>query len=140
MKRASMHSFNPRRCAACGELTIKPSHRFRGGWFFIRCPNCQRHLRVDPQHGQRWILLTAFTLIGAAAITGAAVTGHTLALVGAGALACTLLYVWEFLLTRRSPLEAVTTEEARGYRRNWVMTTVAAICAAAALAYAAMQI
>ncbi len=135
-----MHNFDHRRCTACGELAITTAKRFIGGWFFISCPNCRRQLRVDPQHGQRWILLTAFTLIGAAAVAGAAVTGHTLALVGAGALACTLLYVWEFLLTRRSPLEAVTMEEARGYRRNWIMTTVATICAAVALAYAATQI
>ena len=91
-----MHSFNHRRCTACGELSITTAKRFIGGWFFIRCPNCRRQLRVDPQHGQRWILLTAFALIGAASIAGAAVTGHTLAFVGAGALACALLYVWEF--------------------------------------------
>ena len=135
-----MHTFDHRRCTACGELAITTAKRFIGGWFFIRCPNCRRQLRVDPQHGQRWILLTAFSLIGAASIAGAAVTGHALALVGAGALACGLLYVWEFVLTRRSPLEAVTTEEARGYRRNWVMTAVATMCAAGALVYAATQI
>jgi hypothetical protein len=73
-----MHNFNHRRCTACGELAIKPMQRFMGGWFFIRCPNCQRQLRVDPQHGQRWILLTAFVLIGAAALAGAALTGNTL--------------------------------------------------------------
>ena len=137
---AQLHSFNHRRCTACGELTITTGQRFVGGWFFIRCPNCRRQLRVDPQHGQRWILLTAFVLIGAASIAGAAVTGHTLALLGAGALACALLYVWEFLLTRRSPLESVTTQEAREYRRNWVMTAVATICATGALVYLATQI
>ena len=79
-------------------------------------------------------------LIGAAAIAGAAVTGNTLAFIGAGALACAMLYVWEFLLTRRSPLEPVTTEEAREYRRNWVMTAVATICATVAVVYAATQI
>jgi len=135
-----MHNYNHRRCTACGELTIKSSHRFLGGWFFIRCPNCQRQLRVDPQHGQRWILLTAFVLIGAAAITGAALTGNTLAFVGAGALACALLYIWEFLLTRRAPLEAVTSEEAREYRRNWAMTAVATIAATLAVVYAATTI
>ena len=136
---AQLHSFNHRRCTACGELTITTGKRFVGGWFFIRCPNCRRQLRVDPQHGQRWILLTAFLLIGTAAIAGAAVTGHTLALIGVGALACALLYIWEFLLTRRSPLESVTAQEAREYRRNWAMTAVAAICTTGALVYLATQ-
>jgi len=137
---AQIHSFNHRRCTACGELSITTRQRFVGGWFFIRCPNCRRQLRVDPQHGQRWILLTAFVLIGVAAIAGAAVTGHTLAMLGAGALACALLYVWEFLLTRRSPLESVTTQEAREYRRNWIMTGAATMCATGALVYLALQI
>ena len=135
-----MHSFNHRRCTACGELAIKPMQRFFGGWFFIRCPNCRRQLRVDPLHGQRWILLTAFVLIGAAALTGAALTGNTLAFVGAGALACAILYVWEFLLTRRAPLEAVSPEEVREYRRGWIMTAVATVAATFALVYAATQI
>jgi len=139
MKSPPMHRFNHRRCTACGELTVKPLQRFLGGWFFIRCPNCQRDLRVDPQHGQRWVLLTAFVLIGAAAISGAAITGHTLVLVGAGAFACVLLYVWEFLLTRRSPLEPVTSAEAREYRRNWVLTAVATVLATAAIVFAATQ-
>ncbi len=134
------HSFNHRRCTACGELSITTAKRLVGGWFFIRCPNCRRQLRVDPQHGQRWILLTAFALIGAASIAGAAITGHTLALVGVGALACALLYVWEFALTRRAPLEAVTSQEAREYRRNWIVTAVATIFAAMALVYAATTI
>ena len=137
---AATHNFNHRRCTACGELTIKPARRFLGGWFFIRCPNCQRHLRVDPQHGQRWVLMTAFVLIGAAAISGAALTGHTVVFVGAGALACSLLYVWEFLLTRRSPLEPVSPGEAREYRRNWAMTAAATLAATAAIVYAATQI
>jgi uncharacterized membrane protein len=137
---ARIHSFNHRRCTACGELTITTARRFIGGWFFIRCPNCRRQLRVDPQHGQRWILLTAFVLIGAASIAGAAVTGHTLPLVGAGVLACTLLYLWEFTLTRRAPLETVTSEEAREYRRNWIMTAVATLCATVSLVFAATQI
>jgi hypothetical protein len=137
---AQIHSVNHRRCAACGELTITTGQRFVGGWFFIRCPNCRRQLRVDPQHGQRWILLAAFLLIGAAVIAGAAVTGHTLTLLGAGAAACALLYVWEFLLTRRSPLESVTTQEAREYRRGWVMAAVATICATGAIVYLATQI
>ena len=98
-----MHNFNHTRCTACGELAIKPMQRFIGGWFFIRCPNCRRQLRVDPQHGPRWILLTAFVLIGAAALAGEALTGQTLSFVGAGVLACAMLYVWEFLLTRRAP-------------------------------------
>jgi len=135
-----MHIFNHRRCPACGELTIAAVQRFVGGWFFIRCPNCRRQLRVDPQHGQRWILLTAVALVGAASIVGAALTGDTAMFVAAGAFACTLLYVWEFLLTRRSPLEAVTADEARGYRRNWVMTAVATLFAASAVVYAATQI
>ena len=135
-----MHSFNHRRCTACGELAIKPMQRFIGGWFFVRCPNCQRHLRVDPQHGQRWILLLALVLIGAAAIAGAALTDRTVTFVAAGALACALLYVWEFMLTRRSPLEVVTDDEAREYRRNWVMTALAARCATGAVVYAATQL
>ena len=135
-----MHNFDHRRCTACGELAITARKRFVGGWFFIRCPNCRRSLRVDPQHGQRWILIAAFVLIGAAAIVGAAITGFTLAFVGAGTLACALLYLWEFLLTRRSPLEAVTTEEAREYRRNWIMTAVATLFATVAIVYAATQI
>jgi hypothetical protein len=134
-----MHSFNHRRCPACGELTITAAQRFIGGWFFIGCPNCRRQLRVDPQHGQRWILLTAFAVIGAAAIVGAAITDSRIAFVAAGAVACVLLYVWEFVLTRRSPLEAVTAEEAREYRRNWVLTAAATLFAAAAVAYAASR-
>jgi cytochrome c-type biogenesis protein CcmH/NrfG len=135
-----MHNFNHRRCTACGELAIKPTQRFMGGWFFIRCPNCQRQLRVDPQHGQRWILLTAFVLIGAAALAGAALTGNTLSFIGAGVLAGALLYVWEFVLTRHAPLEPVTSDEAREYRRNWVMTAVATLVATIAVVYAATQI
>ena len=135
-----MHNFDHRRCTACGELAITSAKRFMGGWFFIRCPNCRRSLRVDPQHGQRWILLTAFLLIGAAAVAGAAITGFTLAFVSAGALACALLYVWEFLLTRRSPLEAVPSEEAHEYRRNWIITAGVTVFATAAIVYAASQI
>jgi len=135
-----MHNFNHRRCAACGELAIKAMQRFVGGWFFIRCPNCRRQLRVDPQHGQRWILLTAFVLIGAAALAGAAVTGNTLSFIGVGVFACAMLYVWEFLLTRHAPLEPVTADEAREYRRAWVMTAVATVVATVAVVYAAMQI
>jgi hypothetical protein len=135
-----MHNFDHRRCPACGELEILALRRFIGGWFFIRCPNCRRQLRVDPQHGQRWILLVALALIGAAAIAGAAVTNYTAAFVASGVLACALLYLWEFLLTRRSPLEAVTDDEARGYRRNWVMTALATMCATGAVVYAATQI
>jgi hypothetical protein len=137
MKSSARHNFDHRRCTACGELTIRPSQRFLGGWFFIRCPNCRRELRVDPQHGQRWVLLTSFALIGAAAISGAAVTGHTLVLVGAGALGCALLYVWEFLLTRRAPLEPVSVAEAREYRRNWMLTALATLAATAAIVFAA---
>jgi hypothetical protein len=135
-----MHNFDHRRCLACGELKISAVRRFVGGWFFIRCPNCRRHLRVDPQHGQRWILLVALALIGAAAIAGAAVTDHTGGFVAVGALACALVYIWEFVLTRRSPLEVVTDDEARGYRRNWVMTAVATLFATGAVVFAATQI
>ena len=135
-----MHNFDHRRCTACGELAITARKRFVGGWFFIRCPNCRRSLRVDPQQGQRWVLLAMFVLIGAAAIAGAAITGFTLAFVGAGTLACALLYIWEFLLTRRSPLEAMTAEEEREYRRNWIMTAVATLVATVAIVYAATQI
>jgi hypothetical protein len=134
-----MRRSNHRRCPACGELTITAARRFVGGWFFIGCPNCRRQLRLDPQHGQRWILLTAFGLIGGAAVLGAALTDFRVAFVAAGALACALLYVWEFLLTRRAPLEVVTPEEAREYRRNWVMTAIATLFATAAVVYAAAQ-
>jgi len=137
---ARQHTFNHRRCTACGELSITTAKRFIGGWFFFQCPNCRRQLRVDPQHGQRWILLSAFALIGAAAIAGIAVTDHTLALVGVGALACAVLYVWEFLLTRRAPLFVVTAAEAREYRQLWLLATLATICATMALAYLATQI
>jgi uncharacterized membrane protein len=91
-------------------------------------------------HGQRWILFTAFALIGAASIAGAAITDSTVAFVGAGVLACALLYVWEFLLTRGAPLEPVTNQEVREYRRNWIMTTVATVCATVAIVYAVTQI
>jgi hypothetical protein len=116
-----MASNDHRRCSACGELSITRMQRFVGGWFFIRCPNCRSLLRIDPQHGQRWTLLAAFALIGAASIAGAAVTGQALAFVVAGTLACASLYAWEFVLTRHSPLEAVTSEEAREYQRNWAI-------------------
>ena len=85
-------------------------------------------------------LVLAFALIGAAAIAGAAVTDYTVEFVAAGALACALLYVWEFALTRHSPLEAITDDEARGYRRNWVMTAVATLFATGAVVFAATQI
>jgi hypothetical protein len=135
-----MHSFDSRRCAACGELSITPRSRFLGGWFFIRCANCRSLLRVDPQHGQRWILLVAFGVIGAAAIAGAAVTDRPFVLVVAGVVACALLYVWEFLLTRNSPLEPVTAAEAHGYRRNWALGAIAMLVATGAIAFAATQI
>ncbi len=95
---------------------------------------------MDPQHGQRWILLAALALIGVAAIAGAAVTDHRVGFVAVGALACALVYIWEFVLTRRSPLEVVADDEARGYRRNWVMTAVATLFATGAVVYAATQI
>jgi hypothetical protein len=135
-----MHNFDHRRCPACGELKIDAKRRFVGGWFFIRCPNCRRQLRVDPQHGQRWILLAALALIGAAAIAGAAATDDTGAFAAVGAFACALVYVWEFVLTRRSPLEAVTEDEAREYRRNWAMTAVATLFATGAVVYAATKV
>jgi hypothetical protein len=135
-----MENVDHRRCPACGELSIRPASRFVGGWFFIRCPNCRNLLRVDPQHGQRWILLAAFALIGAAAIGGAAVTDRPMTLVVAGVIACGLLYGWEFLLTRRSPLEAVTPHEAREYRRQWAIAALAAVFASGAIAFAATQI
>jgi drug/metabolite transporter (DMT)-like permease len=124
-----------RRCTACGELTITKLRRFIGGWFFVRCPNCRSLLRVDPQHGQRWMLLAAFALIGAAAIAGAAVTDQPVAFVAFAALACALLYVWEFLLTRRAPLERVSAEEARGYKRHWALASAATLAASAAVAF-----
>jgi hypothetical protein len=135
-----MHNVDHRRCSACGELSITKARRFIGGWFFVRCPNCRCLLRVDPQHGQRWMLIAAFALIGAASIAGAAVTNQPVALVAAGAIACALLYVWEFALTRRSPLEPVTTEEARGYRRHWAIASVATVAATAAVAFAVTRL
>lgn len=129
-----------RRCSACGELSITKARRFVGGWFFIRCPNCRCLLRVDPQHGQRWTLLTAFALIGAASIAGAAATDQPIAFIAGGALACALLYAWEFGLTRRSPLEHITDEEARGYRRSWVFASVATVAATAAVAFAVTRL
>jgi hypothetical protein len=134
-----MHNFDHRRCSACGELSITKMRRFVGGWFFVRCPNCRRLLRVDPQHGQRWMLIVAFALIGAAAIAGAAATSQ-LAVIVAGVVACALLYVWEFVLTRRSPLEPVTREEAREYRRHWLIASVATIAASAAVAVAVTRL
>jgi hypothetical protein len=134
------HSFDPRRCSACGELSIRSAQRLVGGWFFIRCPNCRSLLRVDPQHGQRWILVAAFLLIGVASIAGAAVTDHPMLLVLAGVLACALLYLWEYALTRHSPLEAVTAEEAREYRRHWLIAAIAVVFASGAIAFAATQI
>ena len=130
-----MPGVDPRRCTACGELTITTARRFVGGWFFVRCPNCRGRLRVDPQHGQRWMLLAAFALIGAAAIAGAAITDQPVAFVAAAAIACALLYVWEFLLTRSSPLEAVSPEEARGYTQHWMLASAATIAASAAFAF-----
>jgi hypothetical protein len=135
-----MHSEDYRRCSGCGELTITKTRRFVGGWFFVRCPNCRCQLRVDPQHGQRWMLLAAFALIGAAAIAGAVVTNQPVVSVAIGAIACALLYVWEFLLTRRAPLERVSDEEARGYKRHWVLASVATIAATAAVAFAVTRL
>jgi len=135
-----MHNVDHRRCPACGELTIVAKRRFVGGWFFIRCPNCRRQLRVDPQHGQRWILLVALALIGVAAIAGAAMTDNWVGFVAVGALACAMVYIWEFVLTRRSPLEVVPDDEAREYRRNWVLTAFATLFATGAVVYAATQI
>ena len=103
-----MDSVDYRRCSACGELTITKARRFIGGWFFVRCPNCRCLLRVDPQHGQRWMLLAPFALIGAVAIAGAAVTNQPITFIAAGAIACAALYAWEFALTRRSPLDNVS--------------------------------
>ena len=135
-----MHSVEDRRCSACGELSITTARRFIGGWFFVRCPNCRCLLRVDPQHGQRWMLIAAFALIGAAAIAGAAATNQPVAFIAAGAIACALLYGWEFALTRRSPLEPVTSEEARGYRRHWVIASAATVAASAAVAFAVTRL
>jgi hypothetical protein len=135
-----MQNDDDRRCSACGELSITKARRFIGGWFFVRCPNCRCLLRVDPQHGQRWMLLAAFGLIGAAVIAGAAATDQPLAFAAFGAIACALLYGWEFLLTRRSPLEAVSDEEARGYKRNWALTSLATLVASVAVAFLATRL
>jgi hypothetical protein len=130
-----VHSFDPRRCAACGELTITRMRRFTGGWFFIRCPNCRRLLRVDPQHGQRWTLMAAFAFIGAAAIAGAAITDQAIVFIASGVIACALLYTWEFALTKGSPLDAVAPSEASEYRRNWVLAAVTTVIAGVAVAF-----
>ena len=130
-----MQNDDDRRCSACGELSTTKARRFIGGWFFVRGPNCRSLLRVDPQHGQRWMLLAAFALIGAAAITGAAAADQPFPFLVFGAAACALLYGWEFLLTRRAPLEGVTDEEARGYKRNWTLTCIATLAAAIAVAF-----
>lgn len=135
-----MDDTDHRRCSACGELTITAWQRFVGGWFFIRCSNCRRGLRVDPQHGQRRILVAAFALIGAASIVMVALTGNAATFVIAGAIACALLYAWEFLLTRRAPLEAVTAEEEREYLRNWAIAALATLFATGAIAFAATRI
>jgi hypothetical protein len=135
-----MHNPNHRRCSACGELSITARQRFIGGWFYIRCPNCRRLLRVDPQHGQRWVLLAAFAVVGAASIALVFLTENPMVSITIGWTGCALLYVWEFLLTRRAPLEAVTEEEAREYRRHWVITASAMVFATAAVAFAATQI
>ena len=135
-----MQSVDHRRCSACGELSITKSRRFVGGWFFIRCPNCRSLLRLDPQHGQRWMLLTAFALIGAASVAGAALTGQIVVFIAAGAIACALLYAWEFALTSRSPLEAVTPTEAREYRRNWAIAAIATVVATLAVAFAVARV
>ena len=86
------------------------------------------------------MLIAAFALIGAAAIGGAAVTSQPAAFVAAGTIACALLYVWEFALTRRSPLEAVTAEEAHGYKRLWAIASVATVAASAAVAFAVTRL
>jgi hypothetical protein len=135
-----MHNIDHRRCSACGELSISAMLRLVGGWFLIRCPNCRGLLRVDPQHGQRWILVAALALIGAASIGGAVVTARPVTCVAAGLVACALLYGWEFLLTRGSPLEVVTTEEAREYRRHWGIAALAMLFASGAIAFAATQL
>jgi hypothetical protein len=134
------HLTDDRRCSACGELSITKARRFVGGWFFVRCPKCQSLLRVDPQHGQRWMLIAAFALIGAAAIAGAAITGQPLPFIAAGAVACALLYIWEFTLTRHSPLERVSSEEARGYKRHWAITSAATVAAGVAVAFAVTRL
>jgi len=82
----------------------------------------------------------AFALIGAASIAGAAATGQVLAFVTAGVIACTSLYAWEFALTRRSPLEAVSATEAREYRRNWAIAAVATLVAVVAFASAVTRV
>jgi hypothetical protein len=66
-----MQTSIPGAAPRAASLSITKARRFVGGWFFVRCPNCRRLLRVDPQHGQRWMLIAAFALIGAAAIGGA---------------------------------------------------------------------
>jgi len=134
------HLIDGRRCSACGELSITNARRFVGGWFFVRCPNCRSLLRVDPQHGQRWMLIAAFALLGAAAIAGAAITAQPVAFTAAGVIACALLYIWEFALTRGSPLEAVTSEEARGYKRHWAFASAATVAASVAVAFAVTRL
>ena len=135
-----VHRFDYRRCTACGELSITAVRRLVGGWFFLRCPNCRRLLRVFPTHGRRWMLLMAFVLIVGASIVGAALTDEPVALVVAGVAGCALLYAWEFTMTLRSPLEAVTAEEAREYRRNWAISAVVTLAAIGSVTLAAMRL
>ena len=131
-----MHTVDHRRCSSCGELSISKAQRFIGGWFFVRCPNCRCLLRVDPQHGSRWMLLTAFAVIGIASIAAAALTDQAVVLITAGAIACALLYAWEYVLTRDAPLFVVTPAEAKEYRLSWVIAAIATVVASIAVAFA----
>ena len=73
----SMHNFDHRRCPACGELGDRRRAALRRRLVLHPLPELPRaSCACDPQHGQRWILLAALALIGAAAIAGAAVTDH----------------------------------------------------------------
>jgi hypothetical protein len=86
------------------------------------------------------MLIAAFALLGAAAIAGAAITAQPVAFTAAGVIACALLYIWEFALTRGSPLEAVTSEEARGYKRHWAIASAATVAASVAVAFAVTRL
>jgi len=69
-----------------------------------------------------------------------AVTEQPLALAVGGVVGCALLCAWEFALTLRSPLEPISGEEAREYRRNWVITAVVTLAAIGSVTVAAMRL
>ena len=86
------------------------------------------------------MLVTALLLVGGASVVGAVVTEQPLALAAGGVVGCALLYVWEFALTLRSPLEPVSAQEAREYRRNWALSAVVTLAAIGSVTLAALRL